>query len=271
MLEIVAILLHTPYMNNTQISWTDLSWNPASGCQPVSEGCRYCYAKLLAERKRGTRAFPNGFNLTIRPHKLNEPFKIKKPSRVFVNSMSDLFWDEIPTEYIDKVVDVIEQTPQHHYQILTKRVERMVEYSKKRILPDNFWAGVTVEREDMAYRIDMLRQVSVKTRFVSAEPLLGPISHINLDGISWVIVGGESGSHLHNHEAQISHGLVHKTENVWEIQSDKLEWVRDIRDACLNAGIAFFFKQWGGLIPTSNGKLLDGKEYHEIPMKRHGE
>jgi protein gp37 len=253
-------------MNETAISWTDVTWNPASGCQKVSDGCKYCYASSLAENKRGTPAFPNGFDLTIRPHKLREPFALKKPSLVFVNSMSDLFWDKIPTKYVDKVVDVIEQTPQHQYQVLTKRPERMLAYSKRRKLPWNFWAGATVEDCDRVDRIDILREVDASLRFISIEPLLSPIAGaLKLDGIDWVIVGGESGTHLSDPDKCRKHGLVWKYDSGWAPRPECVEWVRDILDECQQSATTFFFKQWGGLRPTSNGNLLDGKVYHDFP------
>jgi protein gp37 len=253
-------------LNNTAISWTDVTWNPASGCQKVSEGCRYCYAWQLAEKKRGTSAFPHGFDLTIRPHKLREPFALKKPSLIFVNSMSDLFWERIPIEYIDKVVDVIEQTPHHQYQVLTKRPERMLSYSKRRNLPRNFWAGVTVEDAAHLDRMDLLREVDASLRFVSAEPLLSAlIPGLNLSGINWVIVGGESGIHLNNEDIALKHALVTRIDGKWIPREDRLQWSRDIRDACGRANVPFFFKQHGGTRPTSAGNLLDGVEHHNFP------
>ena len=183
-------------MNKTSILWTEATWNPMSGCEEVSEGCKYCYARRLAEDKRGTRAFPDGFDLTFRPHKLAEPRALKSPALIFVNSMSDLFYEKIPDSYRDKIIDVMEQTPQHEYQVLTKRPELMLHYSRRRKLPRNFWAGVTVEHERMIERIDILRQVDVEIRLISAEPLLSALPDLNLDGIHWIISAGESGRHL---------------------------------------------------------------------------
>ena len=174
-------------MNSTKIEWANNTWNVFSGCTKISPGCQNCYASQLAERLRGTRAFPNGFDLTVRPHKLIEPYKLKQPSLVFVNSMSDLFWDAVPNELRDQIVDVMESTPQHEYMVLTKRAEAMLAYSRRRRLPPNFWAGVSIENERYAHRADLLRQVDAEVRFISAEPLLGPLD-LDLTGIHWVIV-----------------------------------------------------------------------------------
>jgi protein gp37 len=263
-------------VNDTAIAWTDVTWNPASGCQKVSEGCKHCYAETLAENKRGTAAFPRGFELTLRPHKLREPFKLKTPSLVFVNSMSDLFWDQIPTAYVDQIVDVIEQTPQHQYQVLTKRPDRMLAYSRRRKLPGNFWAGVTIEATRFVSRADTLREVDAEIRFISAEPLLSALIYhtagrsagpgpLDLGGIDWVIVGGESGTHLADPEKCAKHALVTRDASGWHPRPQCAQWVRDIRDACEARSVAFFFKQWGGIRPTSNGKTLDGREHHAWP------
>lgn len=251
-------------MNETAINWTEYTWNPASGCDKVSEGCKHCYAFTLAERKRGTLAFPNGFDLTIRPHKLVEPYKIKAPSLIFVNSMSDLFWERIPDDYRDKIVDVIEATPQHQYQVLTKRANRLLEYSKRRKLPKNFWAGVTIENARNAFRLDILRKVNTPIRFVSVEPLLSDWKPDFTD-IQWVIVGGESGSHLNNMDVCKQRGLSMPAFGKWMPRPDRKDWVRHVRDACLISGAAFWFKQWGGPTPHSAGRNLDGETWDEKP------
>lgn len=249
-------------MNETEISWTDKTWNPASGCAKVSQGCRFCYAETLAEQKKGM-AFPNGFGLTLRPHKLREPFAVKQPSIIFVNSMSDLFWEKIPEEYRDKIIDVIEQTPQHQYQVLTKRPENMLAYSKRRKLPANFWAGVTVENKLYEDRIDVLRKVKANVHFLSLEPLLGPIGD-NFAGIDWIITGGESGLHLRDKTVCQKRALV--DHGTWKPREDRADWLRSVRDKCLARDIAHFFKQWGGVRPKSGGNLLDGQTWEEFPQ-----
>ena len=255
-------------MNNTGIIWTEATWNPMSGCQKVSQGCKFCYAESLAEQKRGTLAFPNGFDLTIREHKLKEPFRLKNPTLIFTNSMSDLFWDKVPDWYRHKVIDVIEQTPQHEYQVLTKRPENMLAFSKKRKLPANFWAGTTIEDNRVIERLELIKQVDAEIRFISAEPLIGPLDvKYNLDGISWVITGGESGIHLWQEKQQKDRGLVwyDRTKKKWNVYEDKADWVRNIRDACQLQNVSFFHKQWGGNYPEAAGRMLDGQTYNEIP------
>jgi protein gp37 len=254
-------------MQETGIIWTNVTWNPVSGCKQVSPGCAFCYAKTLAEKYRGTIAFPNGFDLTIRPHKLREPYRLKKPSLVFVNSMSDLFWDEIPDDYRDEIVNVIEATPQHEYQVLTKRPDLMLKYSKRRKLPHNFWAGVSIEAQTQADRIDTLRLVDASIRFVSAEPLLGPL-RLKWRKIHWCITGGESGYHLYqNPRLRERRGLVIYDELTkrWHPRPDRIDWVRQIRDDCLRAGVKFLHKQWGGLNPHSAGRKLDGRTWDQFP------
>lgn len=252
-------------MNDTAINWTNYTWNPASGCTQVSEGCKYCYALTLAENKRGTRAFPNGFDLTIRPHKLDEPFKLKTPSLIFVNSMSDLFWDAIPDSYRHQIVDVIEATPQHEYQVLTKRPEAMLEFSQRRRLPGNFWAGTTIEGERTAFRLDILKQVQAEIRFLSIEPMLHDWPAPDFSGIQWVITGGESGSHLSDPRIAERRALVEKVNGKWQPRADRVDWVRHIRDACQISKTAFWHKQWGGPTPKSGGRELDGRTWDEFP------
>lgn len=240
-----------------------------SGCQKISQGCKFCYAESLAEKYRGQKAFPNGFDLTIREHKLKEPFKLKEPTLIFANSMSDLFWDKVPEDYRHKIVDVIEQTPQHEYQVLTKRPEIMLAFSKKRKLPPNFWAGTTIEDDRVKERLYILKQVKAEIRFVSAEPLIAPLTLDNgdLDGVQWIITGGESGTHLWDGEVCEKRALVryNRSAKKWEVREDRIDWIRHIRDACQRAGTKFFHKQWGGSYPEAAGRELDGRFWTEMP------
>jgi len=256
-------------MNETGIIWTEATWNPMSGCQKISQGCKFCYAHSLAEQKRGTAAFPNGFDLTIREHKLKEPFKLKQPTLIFANSMSDLFWDKLPNDYRHKIIDVIEQTPQHEYQVLTKRPEIMLEFSKQRKLPKNFWAGTTIEDNRVKFRLDILKQVETEIKFISAEPLIAPLTFDKgeLDGLQWIITGGESGNHIWKKEIAEERALVFYDyqKKKWIVREDRAEWIRHIRDRAKESGLAFFHKQWGGNYPEAAGRELDGKFWTEIP------
>jgi len=258
-------------MNETGIAWTEATWNPASGCEVVSEGCKFCYAKTLAERRRGTLAFPNGFDLTIRRHKLSEPRKLKKPSLIFVNSMSDLFWEAIPDSYRHEIVDVMEQTPQHQYQVLTKRPEVAVRFWKTRPVPSNVWCGVTIESDRTTWRADLLREIDAQIRFISAEPLLSGLPSLDLTGLHWVITGGESGSHLHDARMRARRGMADPdARGKWHARPDRMDWVRDVRDRCGARGVAFFHKQWGGLTSHSAGRELDGRTWDEFPRYPEG-
>jgi len=243
-------------MNPTNIEWTDRVWNPSKGCSKISEGCKYCYAESFAKRLQamGMEDYKDGFKFKIIPHRLNEPLKIKKPQKFFVNSMSDLFHDDMPEEYLNQIFDVINQTPQHTYQILTKRAENMFEYFQNHNVPDNVWLGVTVENSSYIYRIDILRKIKTTIKFVSFEPLIGPIDKIDLKNIDWVIVGGESGNRAR---------LI------------KPEWVNNIYLQCKKQNIPFFFKQWGtwgadGVKRNkkANGRLFKNKEWLEYPVVR---
>lgn len=258
-------------MNNTKIEWTERTWNPASGCERITEGCKFCYAHQIAEDKRGTRAFPQGFDLTLRPHKLKEPERIKEPTLIFVNSMSDLFWDEIPLGFRDEVIDMMEATPRHTYQVLTKRPRSMLEYSDRRPFPSNVWAGVTIESGRLVEdRLELLKQVDARVRFISAEPLLSPFpDSLNLDGVHWVITGGESGRHLYNEKVCTRRALVRKVGRDWIPRPDRIPWIRHIRDICAAQGIAFFHKQWGGPYAKSGGSRLDGELWKEYPEDFH--
>jgi len=261
-------------MNDTGISWTKFTWNPMSGCVKISEGCKYCYALAIAEAKRGTPAFPNGFDLTIREHKLKEPSRLKEPSLIFVNSMSDIFWDKVPPEYRERIIDVIRQHPQHIFQVLTKRPEAMRDYSLSHDIPDNFWAGTSIESARTMTRLDILRQTRAKVKFISAEPLLSPLTEpgvltpgdtLDFSGIDWIITGGESGLHLNKPDICKKRGLAMKVFKKWVPVPEKKQWVRDIRDACLRSGATFYHKQWGGIRPDSAGDILDGKQWHQYP------
>ncbi len=230
---------------NTGIEWTDKTWNPTTGCDKVSPGCTHCYAEALV--RRFPTNFPNGFALTLHPERLQDPLRWRKPSRIFVNSMSDLFHSEVPVSFLKEVFETIGKTPWHVYQILTKRHERLLELAQSLDWPDNLWMGVSVENQNYVSRIDYLRQVPAKVRFLSCEPLLGSLQ-LDLTGIHWVIVGGESGQK-------------HRPMN--------LEWAQSIRDQCQEAGVAFFFKQVGGRTPKAGGRLLDGNIWDEMPSLWH--
>jgi protein gp37 len=232
----------------SNIDWTDSTWNPVRGCTKVSPGCKFCYAETFSERFRGVpgHAFEHGFDLQLIPKKLEEPLRWKAPRRVFVNSMSDLFHEDIPTDYIVEVFQMMEEANWHTYQILTKRSERLLELKDKLSWPANVWMGVSVESKDYTYRVRDLQKVPAAIRFVSAEPLLGPISRLPLKGIHWVIVGGESGRHARPME---------------------LAWARSIREQCEKSGVSFFLKQLGGRQSKRAGKqaVLDGKRWASYP------
>jgi protein gp37 len=232
---------------NTGIEWTDKTWNPTTGCNKVSPGCLHCYAEALT--KRFPNHFKNGFDLTLHPERLEEPLKWRTPSKIFVNSMSDLFHEDIPLDFIKKIFQVIHATPWHIYQILTKRHERLIELASELEFHENIWLGVSVENQSYVHRIDCLRQVPVSVRFLSCEPLLGELN-LDLTNIDWVIVGGESGQ---------KHRPI------------KIEWVEDIRDQCQASEVPFFFKQFGGRTSKAGGRLLDGKIWDEMPnaWKQH--
>jgi protein gp37 len=226
---------------NTGIEWTDKTWNPTTGCDKVSPGCIHCYAEAIT--KRFPKTFKNGFDLTLYPERLKEPSRWRTPSRIFVNSMSDLFHKEVPLDFIQAVFEVIQDTPLHIYQILTKRPERLVELAPHLKFHKNIWLGVSVENQSYVSRIDLLRQVPANVRFLSCEPLLSSLK-LDLTDINWVIVGGESGP---------SHRPM------------KIEWAEDIRDQCQQAQVAFFFKQVGGKTPKSGGNLLSGQLLQQMP------
>lgn len=242
---------------NSKIEWTEQTWNPVTGCTKVSPGCKHCYAETMAIRLQamGAPGYENGFALTLMPDRLEQPIVRKKPTVYFVNSMSDLFHESVPFEYIDRVFNTIRLTPQHTYQVLTKRALRMAEYFETRKVPDNAWLGVSVE--DRKYgkpRIAVLQTIKAKTRFLSVEPLLEDLGQIRLRGIHWVIVGGESGP-----------GARPMSE----------ELVINVKEQCLDHGVNFFFKQWGAFGPDglkrnkkANGRVLEGKTWDMVPVSQ---
>jgi protein gp37 len=264
-------------MNQTEINWTELTWNPASGCEAISAGCKYCYAETLAENKRGTRAFPDGFGLTLRPHKLAEPSRVKRPSLIFTNSMSDMFLEQITDDYRDRVFDAIRAAPRHRYQMLTKRPEVAARYFSTRAVPDSVWLGVTVEHQLTIGRIDVLRRINAKVRFLSVEPMVGHVDlRDRLDGIHWVIGGGESGSHLSDEKIRGQRAMVELNRDrsayphPWTPRADRYHWATDLRDACSAQGAAFWWKQWGGPTPKGGGREIDGREHDGMPTHIDG-
>ena len=231
------------------IEWTESTWNPLTGCTKISPGCKHCYAERMAYRLQamGQPNYANGFNLTLHEHVLKAPLSWKKPQMIFVNSMSDLFHKDVPLDFVLKVFSVMKEASWHTFQVLTKRAERLLELDSVLEWTPNIWAGVSVERSDYRFRIDHLRQTRAHTKFLSLEPLLGPLPNLNLDGIHWVIVGGESGPGARPLQA---------------------EWVVDIRDQCLMAQTPFFFKQWGGAQKKRAGRLLENRTWDEMPIER---
>lgn len=225
----------------TAIEWTDKTWNPTTGCNKISLGCKHCYAEVIAHRF--TNNFPNGFMLTLHPERLDQPQSWRTPSRIFVNSMSDLFHEDVPLEFISQVFRSIEKAPWHVYQILTKRHERLLEISDQLSWPSNVWMGVSIESQQYVNRLDVLRKTPAKVKFLSCEPLLGPLQ-LDLEGIDWVIVGGESGIGFRPIEP---------------------EWVREILHQSQQQDVAFFFKQWGGRTPKAGGRELDEEIWNEMP------
>ena len=241
-------------MNKSKIEWTEETWNPTIGCDKISAGCKFCYAEVMANRLQamGTPGYEEGFRFKLMPGRLGQPLKKKKPTKYFVNSMSDLFHEDIPFEYLDRIFTVIEKTPQHIYQILTKRDKIMVKYFKTRQIPSNVWLGVTVENQKNGLpRIDSLRKLKAKIKFLSVEPLLEDLGKINLRGIDWVIVGGESGQ---------------------KARPMKEEWAISIKIQCEVQDVPFFFKQWGtwgaDMVrrnKKANGRKLLGKVWSQYP------
>jgi len=235
-------------MTNSRIEWTEMTWNPVTGCTKISEGCENCYAEIFSRRLKamGVKKYKDGFNLRIHYESLNEPYTWKKSKVVFVNSMSDLFHEKVPIEFIQEVFKVMKGNPQHIFQILTKRADVLFYYDKEGLLnwSHNIWMGVSVENKWNKRRINLLSQTAAKTKFISYEPLIGPIGEMNLNEIDWVIVGGESG---------------------FRARPMKEEWVLEIKDQCIKKDVPFFFKQWGGRNKKKTGRRLEGKTWDEMP------
>jgi protein gp37 len=229
------------------IEWTESTWNPVTGCDKISPGCKHCYAERMAERLQamGQANYRNGFELTLQPKMLELPLTWKKPQTIFVNSMSDLFHDDVPVEYIKRVFDVMARAQWHRFQVLTKRAERLAALAPQLSWAANVWMGVSVENADYLSRIDHLRETPAAVKFLSLEPLLGPLSALDLRGIHWVIVGGESG---------------------FRARPMNEAWVVEIRQQCRRARVPFFFKQWGGVNKKKAGRLLDGRTWDEMPL-----
>lgn len=236
-------------MANSSIEWTEMTWNPTTGCTKISQGCKFCYAEVMSRRLKGMgqEKYKDGFKVRVHAESLLVPFEWKKPKVVFVNSMSDLFHEDIPLEYIKMVFGVMNDCPQHQFQVLTKRAERLAAVSDQLTWTPNIWMGVSVENKKVADRIDYLRHTGAYVKFLSLEPLIGPLPDLNLTNIDWVIVGGESGNR--------------------KIRPMKEEWVLDIQQQCTVSKVAFFFKQWGGKNKKLSGRELSGKTFDEMPMR----
>lgn len=235
-------------MAQSSIEWTEMTWNPVTGCDKLTAGCKFCYAEIMSKRLKamGVEKYKNNFQLTMHEDELKTPYSWKKSRVVFVNSMSDLFHKDVPIDFIQKVFKVMRDNPQHIFQVLTKRADVLRYYDSEGWLKwsHNIWMGVSVENEKVKNRIDLLRQTGARVKFLSCEPLIGSIPDMNLNGIDWVIVGGESGR---------------KPRPMNE------EWVADIKNQCLNSDVAFFFKQWGGTNKKKTGRLLEGKTWDDMP------
>lgn len=232
--------------SQSAIEWTDATWNPVTGCSKVSPGCAHCYAETFAERFRGVSGHPyeQGFDLKLWPERLTLPLQWKRPRRIFVNSMSDLFHEGVPTSYIHQVFKVMVTADMHIYQVLTKRAERLAALAPELAWASHIWVGVSIENRRFVHRADLLRSVPSAVRFVSAEPLLGPLTNLDITGIDWLIAGGESGARR---------------------RPVKQVWIQELRDKCLAADVPFFFKQWGGRTSKAGGRELDGQFWSEMP------
>lgn len=239
-------------MSASQIEWTEMTWNPTTGCNKLSAGCKFCYAEVMSRRLQamGVEKYTDNFKLRIHPSELDTPYTWKKPKVVFVNSMSDLFHKDVPVAFIQQVFAVMKDNPQHVFQVLTKRADILLRYDREGLLtwPHNVWMGVSVEDGRVRHRIDALRQTGARVKFLSCEPLIGPLPDMNLNGIDWVIVGGESGRKPRRMDP---------------------DWVLDIKDQCERADVAFFFKQWGGTNKKAAGRELEGRTYDEMPELAH--
>ncbi len=232
--------------SKSKIEWTESTWNPVSGCTKISNGCENCYAERMAKRLQamGTKGYEDGFKVTLHPDSLEKPLKMKKAQMIFVNSMSDMFHKDIPDEYIMKIFEVMNKAHWHTFQVLTKRPERLAQMASKLNWTKNIWMGVTVESNDYVDRVDYLRNLDIKVKFLSVEPLIDSVDKMDYKGIDWVIVGGESG---------------------YGCREIKKEWVLEVKEKCEKENIPFFFKQWGGVNKKKNGRLLDGKIYDGMP------
>lgn len=235
-------------MAQTSIEWTELTWNPTTGCTKISKGCKFCYAEVMSRRLQamGIEKYKDGFKVRLHPETLRIPYTWKSSKVVFVNSMSDLFHEDIALSYIKKVFKVINENPQHVFQVLTKRAERLFELHEELEWSHNIWMGVSVENEKVLPRIDLLRKTKARVKFLSCEPLIGPLENMNLKKIDWVIVGGESGHRPRKMEP---------------------DWVLDIQEQCSKANVAFFFKQWGGRNKKAAGRILNDRTYDEMPRQ----
>jgi protein gp37 len=233
--------------NSSHIEWTDATWNPVTGCTKISPGCKHCYAERMSRRLQamGQDNYSNGFKVTLQPQMLQLPLTWRRSRRIFVNSMSDLFHDDVPSEYIQRVFDVMGHASWHQYQVLTKRSNRLAKLDRVLNWHPSVWMGVSVENARYTHRIDDLRGTGARIKFLSLEPLLGPLRNLDLSGIDWVIVGGESGPNS---------------------RAMNPTWVHEIRDQCVAAGVAFFFKQWGGVFKKRTGRLLDDRTWDEMPQ-----
>lgn len=233
----------------SSIEWTESTWNPITGCDKISPGCKFCYAERMAKRLKAMDSanYKKGFKLSLHEQVVELPLTWKKPQTIFVNSMSDIFHKNVPLEFIQRIFEVMNKAHWHKFQVLTKRSDILLKYNSKLNWTDNIWMGVSVENERYTYRIDHLRDTNAKTKFLSVEPLIGPINKLDLDNIDWVIVGGESGPGA---------------------RPMKEEWVIKIKDECKKAKVPFFFKQWGGVQKKKAGRLLDGKTWDQMPKFR---
>ncbi len=234
---------------SSAIEWTETTWNPLSGCTKISPGCKHCYAERMAKRLQamGQYRYRNGFKLTLHESAIDEPYRWRRPRKVFVNSMSDLFHKDVPIEFIQRVFATMNACSAHQFQVLTKRADRLAEIAAELTWTPNIWMGVSVENSNYLDRIEKLKSTPADIKFLSLEPLLGPLAKLNLRGIDWVIVGGESGPGARPMDAA---------------------WVREIRDSCLKQKVAFFFKQWGGTVKSRTGRRLDRREWNEMPKFR---
>jgi len=239
----------TTKMAQSSIEWTEMTWNPTTGCTKISSGCKFCYAEIMSKRLKamGVEKYKDAFKVRTHPDQLNIPYTWKASKIVFVNSMSDLFHKDIPLDFIKQVFKVMNDNPNHVFQVLTKRAERLFEVHNELKWTHNIWMGVSVENESVTDRIDFLRKTKARVKFLSCEPLIGPLPNLNLKKIDWVIVGGESG---------------HRPRPM------DTDWVLDIQEQCKKSDIAFFFKQWGGRNKKANGRLLNGKTYDEMPEQQ---